>query len=71
MKSEGKRQLQCSDCGQFPSILFFCCVGTFSINKNLDEIYVTAAFGLLGYAFMRLGLEGRREPVPAPAPNVG
>ncbi len=41
----------------FPSILFFCCVGTFSINNNLDEIYVTAAFGLLGYAFMRLGLE--------------
>ena len=41
----------------FPSILFFCCVGTFSINNNLDEIYVTAAFGLLGYSFMRLGLE--------------
>ena len=41
----------------FPSILFFCCVGTFSINNNLDEIYVTAAFGLLGYGFLRLGLE--------------
>ena len=41
----------------FPSILFFCCVGTFSINNNLDDIYVTAAFGLLGYLFMRLGLE--------------
>jgi TctA family transporter len=41
----------------FPSILFFCCIGTFSINNNLDEIFVTAAFGLLGYSFMRLGLE--------------
>ena len=41
----------------FPSILFFCCVGTFSINNNLDDIYITAACGLLGYAFLRLGLE--------------
>jgi len=41
----------------FPSILFFCCIGTFSINNNLDDIYITAAFGLLGYLFMRLGLE--------------
>ena len=41
----------------FPSILFFCCIGTFSINNNLDDIYVTAVFGLLGYGFLRLGLE--------------
>jgi putative tricarboxylic transport membrane protein len=41
----------------FPSILFFCCIGTYSINNNLDDIYVTAAFGLMGYLFMRLGLE--------------
>jgi putative tricarboxylic transport membrane protein len=41
----------------FPSILFFCCVGTFSLNNNLDDIYITAAFGLLGYMFLRLGLE--------------
>jgi TctA family transporter len=41
----------------FPSILFFCCVGTFSVHNNLDDIYVTAAFGLLGIAFLRLGLE--------------
>jgi len=41
----------------FPSILFFCCVGTFSINNNLDDIYITAVFGLIGYVFMRLGLE--------------
>ena len=41
----------------FPSILFFCCIGTFSINNNLDDIYITAAFGLMGYLFLRLGLE--------------
>jgi putative tricarboxylic transport membrane protein len=41
----------------FPSILFFCCIGTFSINNNLDDIFITAGFGLIGYLFMRLGLD--------------
>jgi putative tricarboxylic transport membrane protein len=41
----------------FPSILFFCCVGTFSINNNLDDVYITAMFGLIGYFFVRLDLE--------------
>jgi TctA family transporter len=41
----------------FPSILFFCCVGTFSINNNLADIYITAMFGLIGYLFLRLDLE--------------
>jgi TctA family transporter len=41
----------------FPSILFFCCVGTFSINNSLDDIYITALFGFFGYLFMRLGME--------------
>jgi putative tricarboxylic transport membrane protein len=41
----------------FPSILFFCCIGTFSVNNNLDDIFVTAAFGFGGYLFMRLDLD--------------
>jgi TctA family transporter len=41
----------------FPGILFFCCIGTFSINNNLDDIYITATFGFIGFMFMRLGLE--------------
>lgn len=41
----------------FPSILFFCCVGTYSINNSLDDIYITALFGFFGYLFMRLGME--------------
>ena len=41
----------------FPSILFFCCIGTFSVNNNLDDIFITAAFGLLGYTFMRLEMD--------------
>ena len=41
----------------FPSILFFCCIGTYSVNNNLDDIYITALFGLMGYMFMRLELD--------------
>ena len=41
----------------FPAILFFCCIGTYSINNNLNDIYITALFGFIGYAFLRLGLE--------------
>jgi putative tricarboxylic transport membrane protein len=42
----------------FPCILFFCCIGTFSTNNNLQDIYTTAVFGVMGYVFLNLGLEG-------------
>jgi putative tricarboxylic transport membrane protein len=41
----------------FPSILFFCCIGTYSVNNNLDDIFTTAVFGFIGYAFLRLDLD--------------
>ena len=41
----------------FPAILFFCCVGTYTINNSLTDIYITATFGFFGYLFLRLGLE--------------
>ncbi len=41
----------------FPSILFFCCIGTYSVNNNLDDVFVTATFGFIGYMFLRLGLD--------------
>src|SRR4051812_48749507 len=41
----------------FPSILFFCCIGTYSVNNNLNDVFITATFGLLGYAMMRLDLD--------------
>jgi TctA family transporter len=41
----------------YPAILFFCCVGTYSENNNLDDIYITAACGAMGYLFTRLELD--------------
>ena len=43
--------------GTVPAILFFCCIGTFSVNNNIEDIYITAFFGVLGYIFMRLDLD--------------
>jgi putative tricarboxylic transport membrane protein len=41
----------------FPSILFFCCIGTYSVNNSLDDIFITATFGFIGYVFLRLELD--------------
>ena len=41
----------------FPSILFFCCIGTFSVNNSLNDIFITATFGFIGYIFLRLELD--------------
>jgi len=41
----------------FPAILFFCCIGTYSVNGSLNDVAVTASFGLMGYIFLRLSLD--------------
>lgn len=41
----------------FPCILFFCCLGTYSTNNNIHDIYISATFGIIGYTFLKLGLE--------------
>ena len=41
----------------FPCVLFFCCLGTFSTNNNIHDIYISAVFGIIGYTFLKLGLE--------------
>jgi putative tricarboxylic transport membrane protein len=41
----------------FPAILFFCCVGTYSVNNSLEDVFVTATFGFFGYIFLRLSLD--------------
>ena len=41
----------------FPAILFFCCIGTYSINNSLHDILITAGFGFVGYCFLRFDLD--------------
>lgn len=42
----------------FPAILVFCCIGAYSLQNNIFQIYVLAGFGVLGYIFLKLGCEG-------------
>ncbi|GAA5236736.1 tripartite tricarboxylate transporter permease [Verticiella sediminum] len=42
----------------YPAILVFCSVGVYTLNYNVFDIYVTAAFGLIGYVWAKLKCEG-------------
>jgi len=42
----------------FPAILVFCSIGVYSLNYNVFDIYVTVAFGFIGYLWGKLGCEG-------------
>ena len=42
----------------FPAITLFCCIGVYTLNNNTFDVYATAAFALIGYAFFKLKVEG-------------
>ena len=41
----------------FPAIVVFCCIGTYTLNNNSFDVYVTAAFAVVGYLFYKLSCE--------------
>ena len=41
----------------FPAILTFCCIGLYTLNNNNFDVFMAAGFGVLGYAFYKLGCE--------------
>jgi TctA family transporter len=41
----------------FPAIVLFCAIGVYSTNNNTFDIWMVAAFGAVGYTFIKLGLE--------------
>ena len=41
----------------FPAIVTFCCIGSFTLNNNNFDVYVTAIFCIVGYIFYKLGCE--------------
>lgn len=44
----------------FPAIVVFCCIGTYTLNNNSFDVYLTALFAVVGYLFYKL----RCEPAP-------
>jgi putative tricarboxylic transport membrane protein len=41
----------------FPAILTFCCIGLYTLNNSSFDVYTATLFGLIGYAFYKLGCE--------------
>jgi putative tricarboxylic transport membrane protein len=39
------------------AILFFCCIGVYSLNNSANEVLIIGVFGLIGYLLMKLGCE--------------
>jgi TctA family transporter len=41
----------------FPAIMVFCAIGLYTLNNNNFDVYMAAAFGVVGYLFFKLGCE--------------
>jgi putative tricarboxylic transport membrane protein len=41
----------------YPAIMLFCAIGVFSVNNSVMDVYLMAAFGVLGYVFVKLDCE--------------
>jgi len=41
----------------FPAIVLFCAIGVYSTNNNTWDVWMVGLFGVIGYGFIKLGLE--------------
>jgi putative tricarboxylic transport membrane protein len=41
----------------FPAIIAFCCIGAFSVNNSVFDVFMMALFGVIGYALIKLDFE--------------
>jgi putative tricarboxylic transport membrane protein len=41
----------------FPAIIAFCCIGAFSVNNSIFDVFMMALFGVVGYALIKLDFE--------------
>jgi putative tricarboxylic transport membrane protein len=41
----------------YPAILLFCCVGVYSVNNNVFDVFITIPFAILGYVFRKFECE--------------
>ncbi|MCE4558127.1 tripartite tricarboxylate transporter permease [Roseateles cellulosilyticus] len=41
----------------FPAIVVFCCIGTYTLNSNTFDVFMTAGFAFVGYVFYKLSCE--------------
>ncbi|MCA0324073.1 MAG: tripartite tricarboxylate transporter permease, partial [Proteobacteria bacterium] len=41
----------------FPAIVLFCAIGVYSTNNNTFDVWMVGWFGIVGYIFLKLGME--------------
>ena len=41
----------------FPSILVFCCIGTYTVNNSVADVIIMVIFGVIGYIMRKLECE--------------
>jgi putative tricarboxylic transport membrane protein len=41
----------------YPMILVFCCIGVYTVNNTTFDVWIIAAFGVIGYVFAKLECE--------------
>ena len=41
----------------FPAIVLFCAIGVYSTNNNTFDVWMVGLFGVIGYAFIKMGCE--------------
>jgi len=41
----------------FPAIVVFCAIGAYSVGNSLFDLWLMLGFGLLGYFFIKIGVE--------------
>ena len=41
----------------FPAIVLFCAIGVYSTNNNTFDVWMVGWFGIIGYIFIKLGME--------------
>jgi putative tricarboxylic transport membrane protein len=41
----------------FPAIIAFCCIGAYSVNNSVFDVFMMAMFGVVGYALIKLDFE--------------
>jgi len=41
----------------YPAILVFCCIGVYTVNNSIFDVFITAGFGVIGYMFFKFGCE--------------
>jgi TctA family transporter len=41
----------------FPSIIVLCCIGTYSINNTIADVFLMAGFGVFGWMLKKLDFE--------------